>query len=108
MTDIEEKILEILENNKEGILQNQLWKDVDIDSRKCSRVLSKLIEEHLVSRESEINNGTRTYRIKYIGSDKDRFQPLMAGGKFSPCTACTLECEPKGCGLMTEWIKNIY
>jgi hypothetical protein len=52
----------ILENG--SVLQNKLWKELEIDSRKCSRVVQSLLSKELIVREEAISNGARTYRLK--------------------------------------------
>ncbi|RQD81826.1 Lrp/AsnC family transcriptional regulator, partial [Methanosalsum natronophilum] len=61
---IEESAFHVIKKKKDGIYQNELWKELEIDSRKCSRIISKLLEEGLVTRESAVSNGSRTYLIK--------------------------------------------
>jgi hypothetical protein len=52
----------ILENG--CFLQNDLWKELEIDSRKCSRVVQSLLSKELIAREEAVSNGARTYRLK--------------------------------------------
>lgn len=104
--DIEEKVLNLIKAQENGILQNELWKKAKIDRRKCSRIIDKLEKEVQISRELESNKGSRTYRIKYLDKKeiiKD-FQLLLVGDMFNPCTGCTLECNPERCMLLSEWI----
>ncbi len=42
---IEETALEVISKHEEGVFQNKLWKELDIDSRKCSRVIAKLLKD---------------------------------------------------------------
>lgn len=103
---IEEEILELIKSSEEGILQSNLWKIVNIDRRRCSRIIDKLKKEGIIIREPEISNGSRTYRIKYVKKkEKNKnFKLLIAGGIFSPCTGCVLECLPEQCMSISEWI----
>lgn len=111
----ENTILEIIRSRRDGILQNELWKTAGIDSRKCSRIVKKLLDRGLITRESAVSNGSRTYLIKAVdGRRVERRKPeddprryLIANGMFSVCTGCTLECEPEYCELLTEWIYNL-
>ena len=52
----------IIEEN--GIFQNHLWRKLQVDSRKCSRVVNRLLKEDLIARETAISNGARTYLLK--------------------------------------------
>lgn len=56
-----EAIIHIIQND--GIFQSQLWKDLDIDSRKNSRIVTSLLKKGLISRDSAVSNGARTYRL---------------------------------------------
>ncbi len=106
--EVEEKILKLIKSRKKGILQNELWKKIDIDRRKCSRIVEKLEKDGLIVREPETNKGTRTYRITIAEArkpDKVRdFKPLLVGDMFAPCTGCALECVPETCGPLSEWV----
>lgn len=106
---VEEEILELIRSRKEGILQSEIWKLMEIDSRKCSRAINKLLKEHLVRREPELADGRNTFRIFSVQSDEpsDRHKKLLAGTMFSPCTGCTLECIPETCYQLDEWINII-
>lgn len=109
MENAVEKILKLISSRREGILQSELWKAADVDSRKCSRIVGKLLEDGLINRESEVYNGARTFRIKYVGLDRERYRYLLAGRMFSPCTrsVCGIECSPEHCTLLTEWINKL-
>lgn len=69
---IEDKALEIIKSNEKGVLQSDLWKDLKIDSRKCSRIVSKLEAEGKIKRTWETVSGTRTYRLTYLPQKKRR------------------------------------
>ncbi len=108
--DIEEKILKLIKSRKNGVLQNELWKKVDIDSSKCSRILAKLEKEGKISREKESKKGIKTYLIKFIEKKAEKprnFKLLLIGDMFSPCTGCALECEPEKCVLLEEWVYGL-
>ncbi|MEM4946098.1 MAG: winged helix-turn-helix transcriptional regulator, partial [Archaeoglobaceae archaeon] len=49
IVDTREEILKILDQKGE-ILQKDLWKELKIDSSKCSRILRKLEKEGLIRR----------------------------------------------------------
>ncbi len=104
---IEEETLDLIKKNKEGVYQNILWKELEIDSRKCSRVVAKLLKEEKITREKATTNGSNTYLIKATSPDKQTFELLLSGDRFSPCTGCRLACQPESCELLTEWILNI-
>ena len=114
MTDnLEEKALALVKARPRGILQSELWKDLAIDSRKCSRVIAKLEADGKIKRTWETVNGTRTYRLSYIETRKEapkkqyRFDLIMAEGEVAPCVGCTYECEPDYCPDLGQWIELV-
>lgn len=52
-----------LVTDRDGILQSELWKALDVDSRKGSRIARSLEEKGLVEREQTTNDGQRTYLL---------------------------------------------
>ena len=104
---IEETALKIIHDSKEGVFQNELWKILEIDSRKCSRVVSKLLDEDLITREQAVSNGARTYLLKVKEEEQPCFDLLMSGEMFSPCAGCRDACQPEICGKLTAWVSNI-
>jgi len=112
LTDnLEEKALALIKSRPRGVLQSELWKDLEIDSRKCSRVVAKLEAEGKVKRTWETVSGTRTYRLSYVETRKEapkkeyRFDLIMAEDQVAPCVGCTYECEPDYCPDLGEWIE---
>lgn len=49
-----------------GILQSQLWKALDADSRKGSRLAQSLADKEIIKREPTTHNGQRTYLLNPI------------------------------------------
>jgi len=112
LTDnLEERALALIKSKPRGILQSELWKDLEIDSRKCSRVVAKLDAEGKVRRTWETVSGTRTYRLSYIAQKKEaprkeyQFELIMAEDVVAPCVGCTYECEPDYCPDLGNWIE---
>ncbi len=100
-----EQALEYIKSHPEGVLQSDLWKVLKIDSRKCSRIVAKLLKENLITREVESTDGIRTYRLYYASKHEGRrFKSLMAVEIFEPCAGCIEECEPEHCAKLSEWI----
>jgi DNA-binding MarR family transcriptional regulator len=108
--EIEEKILKLIKSKKNGILQNELWKNAKIDSSKCSRIVAKLEKEGLISRESSSSNGSKTYLIKSIEKKQAKvknYRLLLIEDIFSPCTGCSLECYPEQCPPLSDWVYRL-
>lgn len=101
-----EEALEYIRSNPDGVLQSDLWKALGIDSRKCSRIVAKLLKDGLITREEELADGVRTYRLRAVERPEctDRFTPLMASDIFDPCAGCTDECVPERCPKLSEWL----
>ena len=104
---IEDNTLGYIRSQKEGVFQNQLWKDLEIDSRKCSRIIKKLLDAGEITRESAISNGARTYLIKVYAPETAPCTFLMAEDMFSPCTGCRAACQPEYCPLLRQWVENL-
>ncbi len=103
-----EEALEYIKTHPEGALQSDLWKELKIDSRKCSRIVAKLLKDNLITREVESAEGIRTYRL--FCSEKShskRFDPLLVVDAFEPCAGCIEECIPEHCANLSEWIFSI-
>jgi hypothetical protein len=108
---LEEKAIELVKSRPNGVLQSDLWKDLGIDSRKCSRVIAKLEADGKIKRTWETVKGTRTYRISYLPQKKEAprkevdFSVIMAGNIVAPCIGCTYECEPDYCPDLGNWVE---
>ncbi|HHV23333.1 MAG: Lrp/AsnC family transcriptional regulator [Methanosarcina sp.] len=105
--DLEEEAYNLIKSHKEGIFQNVIWKELDIDSRKCSRIVKKLLDKDLITREVGVSNGARTYLLRAKEEVKEKYDLLLAGALFSACTGCTGDCQPEYCGKLSEWIGNL-
>ena len=120
--DIYETTLELLKKTPSGIVQSSLWKQLEIDSRKCTRIVKKLLDDGKVTREPTISNGSRTFLICSIDVEipesvipeehtdelDDKYELLFdAKGEFEPCVSCTHDCTPLGCILLSRWLAAI-
>jgi len=68
MEEITEQCLKIIESHENGILQCDLWKLANIDSRKCSRIVDFLLNQNLIERTAVKEDNIRTFRLKKIQS----------------------------------------
>jgi DNA-binding MarR family transcriptional regulator len=105
--DLEEEAYDIIKKHTEGVFQNIIWKELQIDSRKCSRIIKKLLDKDLIIREVGISNGARTYLLRAKEEIKEKYDLLLAGEMFSACTGCSCDCEPEYCGRLSEWIGKL-
>ncbi len=105
--DLEEEAYDIIKKHTEGVFQNIIWKELQIDSRKCSRIIKKLLDKDLIIREVGVSNGARTYLLRAKEEIKEKYDLLLAGEMFSACTGCSCDCEPEYCGRLSEWIGKL-
>ena len=62
--ELEYKALSFITNNgKDGVLQSELWRELDATSREGSRIALKLETKGLILREKELFEGRWTYRL---------------------------------------------
>ena len=66
-----------------GIHQSDFWKELDVSSRKGSRIVESLFEQGLIQREETVYNGHNTYHLEPAARDLE-FGLLMAGDMLSP------------------------
>jgi len=74
--------LELIRESR-GIHQSDFWKELDISSRKGSRIAESLAEEGLIKRNETVYDGHNTYYLEPAARDLD-FSLLMAGDMLSP------------------------
>ena len=59
-----DEALNLIQSKPEGILQSELWKELGVDCRKCSRIVKKLEESGLIDRVEFKKEGIKTYLLK--------------------------------------------
>jgi len=106
MSGLEEEALGVIQSHREGVLQSDLWKLLDIDSRKCSRIVKRLLDAGLIERIEFRSDGIKTYLLR---AKKRAVDPglILAGGEVLPCIGCDRECDPAGCTLLLDWIYQL-
>ena len=87
-----------------GIHQSDFWKELDVSSRKGSRIVESLVEEDLIDREDTVYNGHNTYYLSPKARDLD-FSLLMAGDLLSPFIGDE-EINAQS-DAFTQWIMNL-
>ena len=106
--DLEQKALHFVVNTGyKGVLQSELWRELDASSREGSRVAIKLEEKGLIRRDKELEGGRWTYRLfpKRMPASIETIVDcpcLMCAdnGRCDPTTAIS----PKSCEKLTVWI----
>jgi hypothetical protein len=68
-----------------GIHQSDFWKELEVDSRKGSRILESLEGKGYIEREETVYDGHNTYYVEPVYDPRDLdFSLLMAGDMLSP------------------------
>jgi len=105
LSEVERAGLELIRNTG-GIHQSDFWKELDIDSRKGSRIIDKLEEMELVERSETVYKGHNTYYITPVLDPRDLdFSLLMAGDMLSPFVGDE-EIDPQG-DAFSQWVMNL-
>jgi len=114
ITDTREEILKILEE-RGAVLQKDLWKELNIDSSKCSRILRKLEKEGLIRRVEVVVDGVKTFKIIPAGAEEEEEEEEELDLKtvlsrmeevagLPPCFACVeTDCESEKCLKLEVW-----
>ena len=87
-----------------GIYQSDFWKELDVSSRKGSRIVESLSEKDLIDREEATYKGNRTYHLSPTARDLD-FSLLMAGDMLSPFVG-EEDIDPQDV-TFSQWIMNL-
>ena len=103
VVDPVDEALKLIQSKPEGILQSELWKELGVDSRKCSRIVKKLEESGLIDRSEFKKDGIKTYllRAKQMPVNPS---DLLAGDELIPCINCELECIVEECHPLMDWM----
>lgn len=97
----------IVSNGKGGILQSELWKELELTSRDGSRVAIRLERRALIRREKMLENGRWTYKLFATKLPID-----TSSVENAPCLTCPVEhmCSVDGsyspitCNLIEDWL----
>lgn len=106
MTQTPEDALKVIQSHPEGVLQSELWKILEVDSRKCSRLVKKLLDEGLVERVEFRKEGIKTFVLKACRRPVDPIL-ILAGEELIPCIACDLECHIEECPRLLDWMYQL-
>ncbi len=68
LTTDEQRAYELI-SSRDGLLQSEFWKELDVTSRKGSRLATSLEEKDLLKREQTTSNGHRTYLLELTNGD---------------------------------------
>ncbi len=109
--ELEHKALHVISNNgNDGVLQSELWRELDATSREGSRIALKLETKGLILREKELFEGRWTYRlfpkIKPASLDSIIDSPCLMCPNDARCGAWST-ISPNYCLRLTAWILGI-
>jgi uncharacterized membrane protein len=98
--------LRLIQSKPEGILQSELWKELGVDSRKCSRIVKRLEDSGLIERVDFKKEGIKTYLLR---AKQQPVNPadLLAGDELIPCIGCELECVVEECHPLMDWMYQL-
>ena len=101
-----EEALKVIQSKPEGVLQSELWKILDVDSRKCSRIVKKLVDTGLIERTEFKKDGIKTFVLK---ATKRPLDPnlILAGEELIPCIGCEEECNAIDCNRLMDWMYQL-
>jgi DNA-binding Lrp family transcriptional regulator len=101
-----DEALKLIQSKPEGVLQSELWKILEVDSRKCSRIVKKLIDTGLIDRAEFKKDGIKTYILKATKRPLDPYQ-ILAGEELIPCIGCEEECNVIECHRLMDWMYQL-
>ena len=106
MADPEEEAFKLIQSRPDGVLQSELWKELGLDSRKCSRIVKKLDENGLIDRVEYRKDGIKTYLLRAKSKQVNPCD-LLAGDELIPCIGCDLECIVEECHPLMDWMYQL-
>lgn len=102
----DEDAFRIIASSPEGVLQSELWKILGVDSRKCSRIVKKLLDSNRVERVEYRQEGIKTFRLIAKKGPVDPYC-LLAGQELIPCIACDEDCDVETCTDLLDWMYQL-
>lgn len=88
----------IVEHGKDGILQSELWKTLNLTSRDGSRLAIRLEKRGIIKREKILNSGRWTYCLIPL-----RLPVQIKSIETLPCIICSDEGKCTCNGLITPY-----
>jgi hypothetical protein len=73
---LQDQALELIGRSSGGLLQSDLWKIMGIESSTCSKIVRKLTDSGLISRERPPKGNRSTYLLQLTGLPKPRRDPF--------------------------------
>jgi len=111
---LERKLLKLLsESGSEGILQKELWKKLNIDSRKGIKIVRTLEKQGLLTRQAIIHRGRKSYIVR-LGPKYFAKKTIPRYILRIPCFYCELldgcgekiSINPINCPKLNAWLEE--
>ena len=103
LSEDERAALELVRDSG-GIHQSDFWKQLEISSRKGSRIAESLVEKGLIDRSEAVYDGHNTYYLEPLAKDLE-FSLLMAGDMLTPFIG-EEEVDAQS-GAFSQWLMNL-
>ncbi len=113
---LEKTVEELLKKaGSKGMLQQELWKKLGLDSREGTKLVLKLVRKGLIKREPVTVNGRRTYKLFAVTASRSFEIPVSLETVMEiPCFTCKHlgECggggrwDPSTCPVLENWLQE--
>jgi DNA-binding MarR family transcriptional regulator len=103
LSEDEQRGLELIRETG-GIHQSNFWKELDVSSRKGSRIVDALLDAELIERDETVYQGHNTYYLSPTARDLE-FALLMAGDMLTPFGGDE-EVDPLD-DTFSQWVMNL-
>lgn len=119
LSPVDKRALEIIHKSgaRGGILQSELWKILNVDSKEGSKIILRLIRRGLITRREIIHNGRKTYVLSPARQeDAVSISIEIDSAMDVPCFTCEYlfsECgasaklNPASCSKMSGFLKSL-
>jgi DNA-binding MarR family transcriptional regulator len=98
--------LRLIQQSNGGVRQSDLWKMLSVDSRKCSRIVKKLLDSGAIARHEHREDGINTFLLVATRRPVDPSY-LIAGNEIIPCIGCEQECNVVLCHDLLDWMYQL-
>jgi predicted DNA-binding transcriptional regulator len=99
LLDLTSKVYKlVVEHGKQGVLQSELWKELDLTSRDGSRLAIRLEKRGMIRREKTLDGGRWTYKLTPL-----RLPVKISCIEQAPCLTCPYETKCGTNGVVTPF-----
>jgi predicted DNA-binding transcriptional regulator len=112
LLDLTSKVYKlVVEHGRDGVLQSELWKELDLTSRDGSRLAIRLEKRGMIRREKVLDGGRWTYKLTPL-----RLPVKLSCIEQAPCLTCPYEAKcgvngvvtPFTCPWLADWALKEY